>query len=131
MSPRHRLARKNEVAAEDLAGETILIYPPRSDSTLLREVMQPAGVAPARVIEIPLTEGLIALAAAGSGVGLLAAWAIAPDVRAKRLVAKRVGPKGLRRHWYALTLRENASPEYLQVFLDLLKSASPFNLTSR
>jgi LysR family transcriptional regulator, regulator for metE and metH len=126
MSPRHRLARVEHVAPADLAGETILVYPPQAESTLLTHVMQPAGAAPGRVIEIPLTEGLIELAAAGTGVGLLAAWAVAPDLRGKRVVAKRIGTEGLYRKWYALTLSEQKPPKYLQAFLELLKSASPF-----
>lgn len=126
MCPRHPLARKDYVLPADLAGENILIYPPRSESTLLVKVMQPAGVSPGRVIEIPLTEGLIELAAAGTGVALLAAWAVAPEVRARKVVAKPIGPNGLRRTWYALTFRRQLQPEYLQLFLELLKSASPF-----
>jgi LysR family transcriptional regulator, regulator for metE and metH len=126
MSPRHRLARLDYVRPADLAGETILVYPPSSDSTLLTQVMQPARARAGRVIEIPLTEGLIELAAAGTGVGMLAAWAVAPEVRAKKVVAKQIGPHGLHRTWYALTLREQPMPAYLQVFLELLKSASPF-----
>jgi LysR family transcriptional regulator for metE and metH len=126
MSPGHRLARLDYVRPADLAGETILVYPPRSESTLLTQVMQPAGATPGRVIEIPLTGGLIDLAAAGTGVGMLAAWAVAPDVRAKKVVTRSIGPQGLHRTWYALTLREQTNPEYMQVFLELLKSASPF-----
>jgi LysR family transcriptional regulator, regulator for metE and metH len=126
MSPKHRLAKCDYVRPLDLAGETILIYPPRSESTLLTQVMQPVGARPGRVIEIPLTEGLIELAAAGTGVGMLAAWAVAPDVRARKIVTRPIGPRGLHRTWYALTLRDQTSPEYMRVFLELLKSASPF-----
>jgi LysR family transcriptional regulator, regulator for metE and metH len=126
MSPRHRLAQLDHVRPADLAGETILVYPPQSESTLLTHVMQPAGARPGRVIEIPLTEGLIELASAGTGVGMLATWAVAPDVRARKVVTRPIGPQGLHRTWYALTRREPKSPEYMQVFLELLKSASPF-----
>src|SRR5579884_743921 len=126
MSPQHSLAKRDYVRPAELAGETILVYPPRAESMLLVQVMQPAGVAPGRVIEIPLTEGMIELAAAGTGIGMLATWAVVPEVRMKKVVAKRIGSHGLHRTWYALTLRENPSPEYLEVFLELLKSASPF-----
>lgn len=129
MSPQHPLAKKDHVRPAELAEETILVYPPRAESMLLVQVMQPAGVAPGRVIEIPLTEGLIELAAAGTGIGMLATWAVASDVRSKKVVAKPIGSHGLHRTWYALTLRENPSPEYLEVFLELLQSASPFKGT--
>jgi LysR family transcriptional regulator for metE and metH len=126
MSPKHRFAKMDYVRPAELAGETVLIYPPRSESTILVHVMQPAGAEPGRVIEIPLTEGLIELAAAGTGIGLLASWAVEPEVRAKKVVTKSVGPHGLHRTWYAMTLKEQEHPEYLEVFLELLKSASPF-----
>jgi LysR family transcriptional regulator for metE and metH len=126
MSPKHRFAKMDYVRPAELAGETVLIYPPRSKSTLIMRVMQPAGAAPGRVIEIPLTEGLIELAAAGTGVGLLASWAVEPEVRAKKVVTKSVGPHGLHRTWYAIALKDQGHPEYLEMFLDLLKSASPF-----
>jgi LysR family transcriptional regulator, regulator for metE and metH len=126
MSPKHRLAKVDYVRPAELNGETVLVYPPRHESMLVMQVMQPAGAVPGRVIEIPLTEGLIELAAADTGVGMLAAWAVDPDVRSKKVVGKKIGPHGLHRTWYALTLRENPSPEYLEIFLELLKSASPF-----
>jgi LysR family transcriptional regulator for metE and metH len=126
MSPKHRLAKVDYVRPAELNGETVLVYPPRHESMLVMQVMQPAGAVPGRAIEIPLTEGLIELAAADTGVGMLAAWAVDPDVRSKKVVGKKIGPHGLHRTWYALTLRENPSPEYLEIFLELLKSASPF-----
>jgi len=126
MSPKHRLARVDHVKPADLEGETVLIYPPRENSILLGQIMSPAGAAPGRVVEIPLTEGMIELAAAGPGVALLAEWAVEPAIRAKKVVGKSVGANGLRRHWYAFTLRSHPGPKYLQAFLEALKSASPF-----
>jgi len=126
MSPKHRLARVDHVKPADLEGETVLIYPPRENSILLGQIMSPAGAAPGRVVEIPLTEGMIELAAAGPGVALLAEWAVQPAIRAKKVVGKSVGANGLRRHWYAFTLRSHPGPKYLQTFLESLKSASPF-----
>ena len=126
MSPKHRLARVDHVKPADLEGETVLIYPPRENSILLGQIMSPAGAAPGRVVEIPLTEGMIELAAAGPGVALLAEWAVEPAIRAKKVVGKSVGANGLRRHWYAFTLRSHPGPKYLQGFLESLKSASPF-----
>src|ERR1700732_459987 len=38
MAPGHRLASSSHVNPRDLAGETVLIYPPREESTLLQKV---------------------------------------------------------------------------------------------
>ena len=69
MAPGHRLTSSSHVHPRDLADETVLIYPPREESTLLQKVMRPAGVEPRRVIEVPLTEAIIEMAAAGTGIG--------------------------------------------------------------
>ena len=52
---------------KELAGETVLIYPPKEESSLLG-VLRPTGVQPGRILEIPLTEAIVDLAGAGTGV---------------------------------------------------------------
>ena len=125
MSPDHRLASATQVHARDLAGETVLVYPPKEESTLITKVMNPAGVEPERVIELPLTEVIIEMAAAGSGIGFLAGWAVAPHVQAKRIVARPLSHRGYRRQWYAATLRNQPAPPFLAEFVELLSTCSP------
>jgi LysR family transcriptional regulator for metE and metH len=78
MAPDHRLTEKEFVRPRDLEGETIIIYPPRSESTLLQKYMIPAGIEPKGVLEIPLTEAMIEMVASSLGVALLARWAAGP-----------------------------------------------------
>lgn len=120
MSPRHRLTAKRTVEPEDLAEETLLIYPPREDSTLINSVLLPAGVQPYRVMEIPLTEAIMEMAAAETGVALMAQWAAASYIRQGRIVARSMCESGFHRQWYAVTLNHNPLSEYLQEFLNLL-----------
>lgn len=125
MSPSHRLAALEHVSPCDLAEETVLIYPPREESTLLQEVLRPAGVKPKRVIEAPLTEAIIEMAAADTGIGFLARWAIAPHLESGRLAARPVSSRGFHRHWYAVTLKDQRVPAYLEAFLNLLANSTP------
>src|SRR6267142_731188 len=46
VSPKHRLVNRRRIQPQDLAGETLLIYPPREDSTLIQKILAPAGVEP-------------------------------------------------------------------------------------
>src|SRR4051812_24547719 len=46
MAPDHELAKKKSIRPQELAGESVLIYPPRNESTLLNRVIYPAGVRP-------------------------------------------------------------------------------------
>lgn len=124
MSPQHRLAAQAQISAKELAGETALVYPPREESTLLK-IIHAAGVEPERVLEIPLTEAIIELAAAGTGVGFLARWAVAPHEEFKKVVTRPLSNRGCKRQWHAVTLRNQPSPPYLMEFLDALSGHAP------
>ena len=95
----------SQVRPKDLETETILIYPPREESTLINKLLKPAGVEAQRVIEVPLTEAIVELAGAGTGIGFLARWAVAPAVEAGKVAIRPLGGRGFRRQWYAVTLR--------------------------
>ncbi len=125
MSPRHRLAARRRIEPEDLAGETLLIYPPREESTLLTRVLQPAGVTPGRIMEIPLTEAIVEMAAAGAGIAFLACWSVSPHLESKKLVGRSLGNLGFRRKWYAVTLRNHRKTRYMTEFLNLLTLDGP------
>jgi LysR family transcriptional regulator, regulator for metE and metH len=127
MSPKHRLAAASQVRPRDLESETVLIYPPREESTLLEKVLRPAGVEPKRVIEVPLTEAIVELAAAGTGIGFLARWAVAPAVESGKVAIRPLGGKGFRRQWYAVTMRNQPTPPFLIEFLQLLSHFCPTN----
>ncbi|HEY2860018.1 MAG TPA: LysR substrate-binding domain-containing protein [Terracidiphilus sp.] len=125
MAPNHRLTALKHIQPRDLADETVLIYPPREQSTLLQQVLRPAGVEPRRIIELPLTEIIVELAAAGTGVGFLARWAVAPHVATGRIAARPFSTRGFRRQWHAVTLRRQPAPPHLAEFLNLLAGFSP------
>jgi LysR family transcriptional regulator for metE and metH len=125
MAPRHRLTASSHVHPRDLADETVLIYPPREESTLLQKVMRPAGVEPRRVIEVPLTEAIVEMAAAGTGIGFLARWAVLPQIESGKIAVRPLSTRGFRRQWYAVTLRNQPTPPHLAEFLNLLSSFSP------
>ncbi len=120
VAPKHRLASLNRVEPRDLAGETILCYPPKEESTLLSKVLRPAGIEPQRVVPIPLTESIVDMASAGLGVAFLARWAIAGSLQAGRVAARPLGKSGFRRQWYAATLRNGPVAPYLTEFVNLL-----------
>jgi LysR family transcriptional regulator for metE and metH len=124
MAPGHRLAALTQIHPRDVAGETVMIYPPPEESTLLRKVLQPAGVEPGRILEIPLTEAIVELVAAGTGIAFLARWAIAPQVETGRLVTRPLSARGFRRQWHAVTLKSQPVPPYLAEFLSLLGNFS-------
>lgn len=126
MAPDHPLAKKPVLHAADFAREHVLLYSiPLTESTLFQQVLVPAGVTPARVSRVELTEAMIEMAKAGLGVGLLARWAVAPELAKGTLRAVRVTKPGLRRHWHAAWPRVVRPPPWLGTFVELLAKAGP------
>jgi LysR family transcriptional regulator for metE and metH len=119
----HPLTRRRFVRPQDLATETVFIYPPREESLLLNGVLGPAGVQPARVMEVPLTEAILQMVASGLGVAFLARWAVAGRLRAAGLSTRPLGRTGHRRRWQAASLAGRNAPAYLDAFVDVLVRA--------
>ncbi|MFY1828496.1 LysR family transcriptional regulator [Myxococcus fulvus] len=126
VAPSHPLAGRSVLHAADFAREHVLLYSiPLTQSTLVQQVLVPAGVTPARVSHVELTEALIELTKAGLGVAVLARWAVAPELARGTLVAIRVTRRGLRRHWHAVWPRAVRPAPHVTSFVELLARAGP------
>ncbi|HMF93908.1 MAG TPA: LysR family transcriptional regulator [Vicinamibacterales bacterium] len=130
-SKHHRFARQTHVKVTDLRDETLFVYPPREESTVLQEVLLPAGVTPARVDEVTLTEAIAELVKAGLGVAFLARWAVQPLIDAGSVVARPFTARGLHRTWRAVTPKDLASVDYVAAFVELMQSHTPTMLAAR
>lgn len=124
LPPDHRLAARAYLKAEDFADESLILYVPPADSTLIQDVMLPAGVRPGRITQVQLTEAIVEMVGAGLGVSLLARWAVAPRIADGTLRAVRVTRRGLRRHWQATTLRAAERAPHVDDFIRLLARGS-------
>lgn len=125
MAASHRLADRPFVPPDEFAKETLLLYPPREESTIYQRVLAPAGIEPVSVQQVPLTEAIIELVRAGLGVAVLASWAIMPYVRGGGLRTAPLTRAGYRRQWSAVMLKDTASLTYIQTFLDLVAASAP------
>jgi LysR family transcriptional regulator for metE and metH len=125
-APTHPWASKAAIQAGDFATETLFIYPPKEESTIYQFILVPAGVRPAKLQQVQLTEAIIELVKAGMGVALLARWAVAPHVKAGTLAAVPLTRRGLKRTWSAATLKDVARIPYVRDFIDLVVKHPPF-----
>src|SRR5450755_26616 len=121
VSPEHRMAGKLFAEPQDFAEETVFLFPPRTESTLLNEILAPAGVSPRRVQEVMLTEAIIEMVRGGLGVAAIARWAVAPQLASGVVVGLPLTAHGFHREWSAAQLREKQAPAYLQEFIRVLR----------
>jgi LysR family transcriptional regulator, regulator for metE and metH len=123
--PRHPLASKPFVRPDDFAGETLLTYSSREESTVCRRYLTPAGIAPI-VQQVQLTEAMIELVKAGLGVAALARWAVEPFVRSGAVRAVSLTRSGFKRTWRAAALKHVAKVPHVKDFIDLVSTHPPF-----
>jgi LysR family transcriptional regulator, regulator for metE and metH len=116
----HRLAAKRFAAPEEFAGENLIIYPPKEDSTVLNRFLIPAGISPRSVREVMLTDVIIEMVRGGLGVAALAKWAVSPQLDSGTLVGLSLTEQGFRRTWSAAQLRDARTPAYVEEFIRVL-----------
>jgi LysR family transcriptional regulator for metE and metH len=121
----HRFAQQPHVRLSELRDETLFIYPPREESRVLQEVLLPAGISPARIEEVQLTEAITELVKAGLGVAVLARWAVQPLIDAGAIIARPLTARGLHREWRAVMPKDLARADYVVEFIDLLEKHAP------
>lgn len=116
----HPLALRPYIRARDFLDQNVISYVSPDESTLFEKLLRPAGIMPARVSEVPLTEAIIEMVKAGLGVSTLARWAVEEQVASGKIVARPLTSKGFHRQWSAVTLRNDFTPAYLNEFVTLL-----------
>jgi len=124
VAPTHPLARRRSVEPAHLADEHILLYAPTpEESGVCVQFLKPAGIWPRRYTSVRLTEGIIEMVKAGLGVSFLAEWAAKPELDRGTLVAVRLGRRGFKRTWNAITRRDTDASPLLDSFVDHLSAA--------
>ena len=125
VAPQHRLAKQSHAPLKELRAETLLIYGTARQSHVLGRVLTPAGVAPADIKEMQLTEAIVEMVKAGLGVAILARWSVQPHVQAKSVKALRLGKDGQHRTWHAVMRQRLAAAEHVKTFVQLAGRMAP------
>ena len=117
----HPLARQPWVSARDLAAEHLLVYSSSpEESFVLQRVLAPAGLAPAQVSFIMLTEAMIEMARAGLGVGILPRWSAQPAIASANLIGAGDHAAWCRSPLDRSDAEGPADPLWLTDFIDLV-----------
>ncbi|HSC28786.1 MAG TPA: LysR substrate-binding domain-containing protein [Vicinamibacterales bacterium] len=124
VAPSHPWASRRSIQPEAFAAEHLIVYSAdRNHSFTFTRVLKPAGVEPARVSQVPLTEAIVELAAAGLGVGVLARWTVGSALASGTVRAVRITPRGVYRTWTAVRVRQQPEPVWMRDFIDRLASS--------
>lgn len=123
----HPWATQPYVTAQDFAAVNLIIHSlPLETVTVFHKLLTPAGVTPAKLTVLPLTEASIELVKADLGVAVMAQWALKPYLASPELRAVRITPEGLVRQQYAARLRNHDYPLYYESFLQFLAQQIQF-----
>lgn len=120
VAPGHRLAGKSCAEPGDFVDETILLYPPKEESTLVTKILEPAGIHPRKIQEVRLTEAIVEMVAGGLGIAGLPTWTMAPQLASRAVIGVPLKPPGCRWKWSVAQLRDNRTPAYMQEFIRIL-----------
>jgi len=119
----HPMAQKPYVEAEDFAGETLLTYPvDRTRLDIYKLLLQPAGVEPAAMRQVELTQMILMLVASGRGVTVLPDWVMSSQRTYSDLVTRPLGPKGMTRRMFAASRDGETDKPYMAHFVRLARS---------
>ncbi|MDO9002068.1 MAG: LysR family transcriptional regulator [Aquabacterium sp.] len=110
----HRLRNKRHLVAQDFEGETLITYPvPEQRIDLIREVLKPAGIEPARRTA-ELTVAIVQLVASRRGIAALPSWGLQSYLEHDYVKAVPIGPKGLWSELHAICPKALATQPYMQ-----------------
>ena len=121
--PEHRFAERKTLLPANLAEETLITYA-HGQEKLLHLLFGESPEALPKVIDMPLTEGILEWCRAGLGVAVMARWAARPYIESGDLLALPIKLKGARRSWYGVTLKD-AKPSYIDEFLECIREQAP------
>ncbi|BCX81622.1 LysR family transcriptional regulator, regulator for metE and metH [Methylomarinovum caldicuralii] len=121
----HPLARKDWIAPEDLAYQTLITYPvERQRLDVFRNFLDPAGVQPAAQRTCELTAMMLQLVASRRGVCVLPNWALAEYLARDYVAARPLGPQPLWGTLYAAVRESERELAYVKGFLETARRVS-------
>ena len=118
----HPWTKKEYVEAEDFEDQNIIIHSyPLESVTLFSQVLMPNGVKPKNVMQVQVVEAVLEMVKAGMGINVMAKWIVEPFIEKHDLELIPVTKRGLHRTWYAISLEQENTPQYLDNFINHLR----------
>nr|WP_298412240.1 LysR family transcriptional regulator [uncultured Halomonas sp.] len=125
LSRQHPLADKPYVTAQELAQETLIIYPvEHSRLDVFTQFLEPAKVTPKEIRTAELTVMMMQLVASGRGVCALPNWALTEYLERGYVRALALGEKGIWSTLFAAIREEQRELPWMEDFLRTARETS-------
>jgi LysR family transcriptional regulator for metE and metH len=125
LAKEHALTNKPYLTAKDFATETLVTYPiPDDRIDVMRQVLIPARIDPAKRRTTELTVAILQLVASHRGVAAMPRWAVQPFLDREYVVARPIGKKGLESALYAATTDSLAKVAWMSDFHQIMRRVS-------
>lgn len=119
----HPLAQKGFAEPADLASETLIVYPVERDKLdVFSQFLSPAGVEPAAIRQVELTDIAVMLVASGRGVAVLPDWVLRRHQANPELAVVPLTRSGLMRRLYAGLREDDLRLPYIAHVLRLART---------
>ncbi|MEO7885975.1 MAG: LysR substrate-binding domain-containing protein, partial [Polaromonas sp.] len=119
----HPLTAKSHLTAKDFANETLITYPvPDEMLDVVRQVLEPAGIKPARRTT-ELTIAMLQLVASSRGIAALPKWAVQSYLDRGYVTARPVGKKGLTGRLYVACTEATSGRPWLEDFVAITRES--------
>lgn len=121
----HPLTKKSHLTARDFATETLVTYPiPDDRLDVMREVLIPARIDPAKRRSTMLTVAILQLVASRRGIAAMPRWAVQPFLDREYVVARPIGKHGLQSALYAATTDALSKVAWMSDFQQIMRRVS-------
>ncbi len=121
----HALTRKPYLTAKDFASETLVTYPiPDDRIDVMREVLIPARIDPAKRRATELTVAILQLVASRRGIAAMPRWAVQPFLDRQYVVSRPIGKNGLQSTLYVATTERLAKVAWMSDFQEIMRRVS-------
>ena len=121
MSTEHPFSKRRYLNPSNFTEQTLILYTGLKHA-VTEEVLYPAGISPAKIMQVRMTEAIVELARSGQGIAVLAGWAFNDLDNKDGLVPVRITKGGFKRTWRAV-INDDCSDAHVSSFVKYVRKA--------
>jgi LysR family transcriptional regulator for metE and metH len=120
MPVNHPLSASPYVRLSDFDRYKLISHAENEKNKFYQFVLKPNGIEPVRLMTVGSPHAIVAMVAAGFGLGVFPAWAVQSALAENGIQARPITRGGLPLTWRVVYLRQRQLPAYQEAFVHLL-----------